>query len=109
MQRYPPEKNRTCGSQLRWSPANSWRVGVYLDDTASDSQAEQLGAVLSGQLGGPPALVRALFGGMLGVEKARITYSEHGLGLHVMIGATIHAGDEYLDGSVNHRHVQLGS
>ena len=30
----------------------NWRVGVFLDEAASDSQAAQLGTVLSGQAGG---------------------------------------------------------
>ena len=64
----------------------NWRVGVYLDDAASDRQAEQLGAVLSGQLGGPPAMLGPLIGEMLGVEKAPITYSDDGRGHHVRIG-----------------------
>ena len=50
----------------------NWRVGVYLDESASDSQAERLGAVLSGQLGGPPAMLSPLISEMLGVEKAPI-------------------------------------
>src|SRR5258708_22357792 len=50
----------------------NWRVGVYLDDAASDSQAEQLGAVLSGQLRGPPALPGPPVCRILGVGKARI-------------------------------------
>src|SRR5207247_9886896 len=68
----------------------NWRVGVYLDDAASDSQAERLGAVLSGQLGGPPAMLGPLIGEMLGVEKTSITYSEDGRGHHVRIR---HAAD----------------
>ena len=40
----------------------NWRVGVYLDEGASDSQAERLGEVLSGQLGGPPAMLSPLIG-----------------------------------------------
>src|SRR5215469_12320763 len=55
-----------------------WRVGIYLDDAASDRQAEQLGAVLSGQLGGPPAMLAPLIGEVLGVERARFTFSEDG-------------------------------
>src|SRR4249920_240018 len=50
----------------------NWRVGVYLDEAASDSQAERLGAVVSGQLGGPLAMLAPLIGEMLGVEKAAI-------------------------------------
>src|SRR5258706_2312725 len=51
----------------------NWRVGVYLDDTASDSQAEQLGAVQSGQLRGAPGLVRAPFGRMACLGKDPVT------------------------------------
>ena len=71
-----------------------WRVGVYLDGTATDSQAEQLGAVLSGQAGGPPAMLAPLIGEMLGVEKTQITYSEDGRGHHVRIGDDIDVGVE---------------
>ena len=72
----------------------NWRVGVYLDDAASDSQAGQLGAVLSGQLGGPPAMLGPLIGEMLGVEKVPITYSDDGRGHHVRIGDAIDVGVE---------------
>jgi len=71
-----------------------WRVGVYLDDTATDGQIEQLGAVLSGQAGGPPAMLAPLIGEMLGVEKIQITYSEDGRGHHVRIGDGIDVGVE---------------
>ena len=71
-----------------------WRVGVYLDDTATDSQTEQLGPVLSGQAGGPPAMLAPLIGEMLGVEKTQITYSEDGRGHHVRIGEGIDVGVE---------------
>lgn len=53
-----------------------WRVGVCLDDAADDAQAGKLGAVVSGQLGGPPAALAPLIGEMLGVERAPIEYAE---------------------------------
>jgi len=71
-----------------------WRVGVYLDENATDGQTEQLGAVLSGQAGGPPAMLAPLIGEMLGVEKTPITYSEDGRGHHVRIGDAIDVGVE---------------
>ena len=37
----------------------NWRLGVFIDAAASDEQAEKLGAVFSGQLGGPMAGARA--------------------------------------------------
>ena len=72
----------------------NWRVGVYLDDAASDSQAEKLGALLSGQLGGPPAMLVPLIGEMLGVEKLPITYSDDGRGHRVRIGDAVVVGVE---------------
>lgn len=72
----------------------NWRVGVYLDDAATDSQAEQLGAVLSGQMGGPPAMLGPLIGEMLGVEKAPMTYTNDGRGHHVRIGDAVNVGVE---------------
>jgi hypothetical protein len=72
----------------------NWRVGVYLDDAASDNQAGQLGAVLSGQLGGPPAMLGPLIGEMLGVEKVPITYTDDGRGHHVRIGDAVDVGVE---------------
>jgi hypothetical protein len=64
----------------------NWRVGVYLDDAASDEQAARLGTVLSGQAGGTPAMLGPLIGEMLGVERARISYADDGRGHHLVIG-----------------------
>jgi hypothetical protein len=72
----------------------NWRVGIFLDEAASDNQAEQLGTVLSGQVGGPPAMLGPLIGELLGVEKARIEYHEDGRGHHVRIGDSIDVGVE---------------
>jgi hypothetical protein len=85
----------------------NWRVGVYLDDAASDSQAEQLGAVLSGQLGGPPAILTPLIGEMLGVEKAPISYTEDGRGHQVRIGGAVDVGVEDFVAIEGHDPVQL--
>ena len=85
----------------------NWRVGVYLDEAASDGQAEQLGAVLSGQRGGVPAMLAPLIGEMLGVEQARIVYSEDGRGHHVRIGDDIDVGVEDFVASEGHGPVQL--
>jgi hypothetical protein len=72
----------------------NWRVGVYLDAAASDRQEEKLGALLSGQLGGPPAMLVPLISEMLGVEKVPITYSDDGRGHRVRIGGAVDLGVE---------------
>ena len=64
----------------------NWRVGVFLDDSASDEQASKLGEVLSGQAGGPPAMLGPLISEMLGVERVPIEYSEDGRVHSVRIG-----------------------
>src|SRR4030095_2969739 len=56
----------------------NWRVGLFLDAAASQEQAEKLGAVFAGQLGGPMAVLAPLFGEMLGVEVAPIEHVEDG-------------------------------
>jgi hypothetical protein len=64
----------------------NWRLGVFLDAAASDKQAEALGGVFSGMLGGPMAALGALIGENLGVERAPIDVREHGLTHSVKIG-----------------------
>jgi hypothetical protein len=85
----------------------NWRVGVFLDAAASDGQAAQLGAVLSGQQGGPPAMLGPLIGEMLGVERARIEFQEDGRGHHVRIGTAIDVGVEDFVAIEGHEPVRL--
>jgi hypothetical protein len=47
----------------------NWRLGVLLDETASDEQAEKLAAVFGGQLGGPMEALAPLIGEQLGLER----------------------------------------
>ena len=64
----------------------NWRVGVFMDAAASQEQAEKLGAVFAGQLGGPMAMLAPLIGEMLGVQSAPIEYLEDGRRHRVRIG-----------------------
>jgi hypothetical protein len=67
----------------------NWRVGVFIDAAASDQQAEKLGAVFSGALGGPMEALRPLMGEQLGVERARIEVREDGLRHSIRIGDAV--------------------
>jgi len=67
----------------------NWRLGVFIDDRASDEQAEKLGAVFGGQLGGPMAALGPLIGENLGVERAPIEIREEGLRHSVKIGDAV--------------------
>jgi len=54
----------------------NWRLGLLIDDSASEEQAEKLGAVFSGQLGGPMAALSGLVSDQLGVERVPMDFSE---------------------------------
>jgi hypothetical protein len=64
----------------------NWRLGVFIDDQASDEQADKLLGVFSGQLGGPMAALTPLVGEMLGVKRAAIEVQDDGLRHSVRIG-----------------------
>lgn len=66
-----------------------WRLGVFLDAAASDEQAEKLGAVFGGQLGGPMEALGPLVSDNLGVERAPIEVREDGLRHSVRIGDAV--------------------
>jgi hypothetical protein len=63
-----------------------WRVGVFMDAAASQKQAEKLGAVFSGKLGGPMAGLAPLIGEMLGMEVVPIEYKDDGRRHRAKIG-----------------------
>jgi hypothetical protein len=67
----------------------NWRLGVFLDDAATDEQAEKLGAVFGGQLGGPMEALGPLVGENLGVERAPIEVREDGLLHSIKIGDAV--------------------
>jgi hypothetical protein len=67
----------------------NWRLGVFVDEQASDEQADKLVKVFTGQLGGPMAGLAPLVGEVLGVERARIEIEDDGLRHSVRIGDEI--------------------
>jgi hypothetical protein len=67
----------------------NWRLGVFIDDGASDEQAEKLGQVFSGQLGGPMAALASLVSETLGIVRAPIEVGHDGLRHSVRIGDAI--------------------
>jgi hypothetical protein len=67
----------------------NWRLGVFIDSSASDEQAEKLGGVFSGALGGPMEALGPLIGENLGVERAAIEVREEGLTHSVRIGDAV--------------------
>src|SRR5438874_7794094 len=67
----------------------NWKVGVYVDDGASDEQFDKLVKVFSGRLGGPMGALAPLVGEIVGVERAAIEVQDDGLRHSVRVGETI--------------------
>ena len=67
----------------------NWRVGVFIDDQATDEQADKLAQVFTGQLGGPMGTITPLVGEVVGVERVPIEMDDDGLRHRVRAGAAI--------------------
>ena len=67
----------------------NWRLGVFIDAAATDDQADKLGAVFSGALGGPMQALGPLIGESLGVERAPMVVQEEGLRHSIRIGDAV--------------------
>jgi hypothetical protein len=66
------------GDTPKYMHEGNWRLGMLMDDAASDEQAEKLGAVFSGQRGGPMEGLAPLIGENLGVERAALEFRSEG-------------------------------
>jgi hypothetical protein len=67
----------------------NWKLGVFVDEQASEEQGEKLVQVFSGQIGGPMAGLAPLVGEILGVERAKIDVQDDGLRHSVTVGDSI--------------------
>jgi hypothetical protein len=67
----------------------NWRLGVFIDEQATDEQTEKLVGVFTGQLGGPMAALGPLVGETLGVERAAIEVNDDGVLHSVRVGDVI--------------------
>src|SRR5437868_4516095 len=67
----------------------NWKLGLFVDERASDEQMEKLAGVFGGQKGGPMEALAPLVGEMLGVERAAIEVVDDGLRHSVRVGDAI--------------------
>jgi hypothetical protein len=63
------------GDTPKYMHEGNWRLGVLVDEAASDAQAEKLAAVFGGQLGGPMAALAPLIGENLGLQRMPMDFS----------------------------------
>ena len=74
----------------------NWRVGMFMDERATDEQAQKLGGIFSGQMGGPLANLVPLISENLGMEVASIEHIDDGLRHRVKVGNAVEAEIEDL-------------
>jgi len=55
-----------------------WKAALYLDDRATEAQAQALGAIFSGQAGGHPERLAGHIGEVLGAGPASISFASDG-------------------------------
>ena len=67
----------------------NWRLGMFVDDQATDDQFDKLVKVFGGQLGGPMAMLAPLVGEVVGIERAAIDFRDDGLLHSVRVGDVI--------------------
>ena len=67
----------------------NWRLGLFVDERATDEQMGKLVDVFSGQLGGPMAGLVPLVGEILGVQRAPIEVEHDGVRHSVRVGDAI--------------------
>jgi hypothetical protein len=63
-----------------------WRLGVLIDERASEEQADKLTAVFAGQLGGPMEALSPLVGELLGAERVALEVSHQNGAHRVKVG-----------------------
>ena len=67
----------------------NWKLGVFVDESASDEQADKLVKVFTGQMGGPMAGLAPLVGEVAGIERVPIEVVDDGVRHSVKIGDVI--------------------
>jgi hypothetical protein len=67
----------------------NWKLGAFVDENASEEQADKLVKVFTGELGGPMEMLAPLVGEVRGVEKAKIEIEHDGVRHSVRVGDAI--------------------
>jgi hypothetical protein len=64
-----------------WFPSNltagNWKVGIIVDDGASDEQAQAVEQIVTGEVGGPFGEFKPLIGEYVGMERASVSVTDN--------------------------------
>jgi len=55
--------------------SGNWKVGIVIDEGASDAQADAIGRIMSGDEGGPFAEFAPLIADFVGIERGKVSLS----------------------------------
>ena len=76
----------------------NWKVALYLDENASETQQAALGQIFGGQAGGVFEIFAGFISEILGVGTASIEYSADGKNRSVKVGNIAEAAIEGIEG-----------
>ncbi len=69
-----------------------FKAGLIVDDGASEEQAEKLGQVFSGEIGGPMAGLAPLISEFVGIERLPVSVEHEGKSHHIVVGDALDFG-----------------
>ncbi|WP_332813256.1 DUF1326 domain-containing protein [Ramlibacter sp.] len=87
--------------------AGNITVGLIVDERATDSQAEAIGAIASGAAGGPMAALAPLVGRMAGMERSPIRFEADRLTRAVRAGELVDQACEGVPGANPEQAISL--
>ena len=70
----------------------NWTVGLIIDEGAGDDQVAAIGAICSGDAGGPMEVASALVSNFAGIERAAIEIDERKMGFSLKAGSFLDNG-----------------
>lgn len=80
--------------------AGNMKVGLIVDERATDAQVQAIQAIATGAAGGPMAALAPLVGSVAGLERAPIRFDEDGLHYAVQAGGFVDQACEGLSSLV---------
>ncbi|MBK5205924.1 MAG: DUF1326 domain-containing protein [Polaromonas sp.] len=75
-----------------------WKVALYLDDKANESQSGALTQIFAGKAGGHPAMLASHIGEVMGVKNAPMTFEVKGRQRSLQMGDIAEAVIESIEG-----------
>lgn len=70
----------------------NWTVGLIVDERADEAQQEAIGAIASGEAGGPMSALGPLIGNFAGMELKPITFEKNGMSCSISIPGMLEQG-----------------